>query len=108
MPDPAGMLSPGGCETVSARTCIRFPSWPASPATRLQLAVALGTVRADILSLICSVGREPGWAVDGPGRRAPLGAMPDMLITAAEQIEVWGRPCSVRTPGCWRLIANWS
>jgi len=49
------------------------------------LAVALGSVGADILSLDV-VERGTGYAVDDLVVDLPAGAMPDMLITAAEQI----------------------
>jgi hypothetical protein len=48
--------------------------------------VALGTVGADILSLDV-VERGTGYAVDDLVVDLPPGAMPDMLITAAEQIK---------------------
>ncbi|MBI3692307.1 MAG: amino acid-binding protein, partial [Mycolicibacterium aromaticivorans] len=56
------------------------------PGSLGSLAVALGTVGADILSLDV-VERGPGWAIDDLVVELPLGAMPDMLITAAEQIK---------------------
>ena len=56
------------------------------PGSLGSLAVALGTVGADILCL--DVGeRGAGWAIDDLVVELPLGAMPDMLITAAEQIK---------------------
>ena len=55
------------------------------PGSLGSLAVALGSVGADILSLDV-VERGTGYAVDDLVVDLPLGAMPDMLITAAEQI----------------------
>lgn len=49
------------------------------------LAVALGSVGADILSLDV-VERAAGYAVDDLVVELPPGAMPDMLITAAEKL----------------------
>jgi hypothetical protein len=51
-----------------------------------SLAVALGSVGADILSLDV-VERGAGYAVDDLVVDLPPGAMPDMLITAAERLE---------------------
>ena len=50
-----------------------------------SLAVALGSVGADILSLDV-VERAAGYAIDDLVVELPAGAMPDMLITAAEKI----------------------
>ncbi|WP_163797980.1 amino acid-binding protein [Mycolicibacterium sediminis] len=50
-----------------------------------SLAVALGSVGADILSLDV-VERAAGYAVDDLVVELPAGAMPDSLITAAERI----------------------
>jgi hypothetical protein len=50
-----------------------------------SLAVALGSVGADILSLDV-VERAAGYAVDDLVVDLPPGAMPDMLITAAEKL----------------------
>jgi hypothetical protein len=55
------------------------------PGSLGSLAVALGSVGADILSLDV-VERSAGYAVDDLVVELPAGAMPDMLITAAEQI----------------------
>ncbi len=55
------------------------------PGSLGSLAVALGSVGADILSLDV-VERGTGYAVDDLVVDLPAGAMPDMLITAAEQI----------------------
>jgi hypothetical protein len=55
------------------------------PGSLGSLAVALGSVGADILSLDV-VERGTGYAVDDLVVDLPPGAMPDTLITAAEQI----------------------
>lgn len=56
------------------------------PGSLGSLAIALGSVGADILSLDV-VERGPGFAVDDLVVDLPLGAMPDSLITAAEALE---------------------
>jgi hypothetical protein len=56
------------------------------PGSLGSLAVALGSVGADILSLDV-VERSAGYAVDDLVVELPAGAMPDMLITAAENIK---------------------
>lgn len=55
------------------------------PGSLGSLAVALGSVGADILSLDV-VERAAGYAVDDLVVELPPGAMPDMLITAAENL----------------------
>jgi hypothetical protein len=55
------------------------------PGSLGSLAVALGSVGADILSLDV-VERASGYAIDDLVVDLPPGAMPDMLITAAENI----------------------
>ena len=55
------------------------------PGSLGALAVALGTVGADILSLDV-VERGEGYAVDDLVVDLPAGAMPDSLITAAESL----------------------
>ncbi len=55
------------------------------PGSLGSLAVALGTVGADILSLDV-VERASGYAIDDLVVDLPAGAMPDMLITAAEAL----------------------
>jgi hypothetical protein len=55
------------------------------PGSLGSLAVALGSVGADILSLDV-VERAAGYAVDDLVVELPAGAMPDMLITAAENL----------------------
>ena len=69
--------------------------------------MALGSVGADILSLDV-VERAAGYAIDDLVVELPQGAMPDMLITAAERLRVCGSTPSGRTPDCWRPTANWS
>ncbi len=56
------------------------------PGTLGSLAVALGSVGADILSLDV-VERGQGYAVDDLVVDLPAGAMPDTLITAAEALQ---------------------
>lgn len=56
------------------------------PGSLGSLAVALGAAGADILSLDV-VERASGYAVDDLVVDLPAGAMPDMLITAAENID---------------------
>ncbi|MDT5067149.1 MAG: hypothetical protein QOK02_3304, partial [Mycobacterium sp.] len=56
------------------------------PGSLGSLAVALGSVGADILSLDV-VDRSSGYAVDDLVVELPAGAMPDMLITAAEKLK---------------------
>lgn len=55
------------------------------PGSLGSLAVALGSVGADILSLDV-VERASGYAIDDLVVDLPPGAMPDMLITAAENL----------------------
>ena len=55
------------------------------PGSLGSLAVALGSVGADILSLDV-IDRGSGYAVDDLVIELPTGAMPDMLITAAEAL----------------------
>lgn len=55
------------------------------PGSLGALAVALGAVGADILSLDV-VERSGGYAIDDLVVDLPAGAMPDMLITAAENL----------------------
>ena len=56
------------------------------PGSLGSLAVALGTVGADILSLDV-VERWPGFAVDDLVVELPAGSLPDTLITAAEKLK---------------------
>ena len=55
------------------------------PGSLGSLAVALGSVGADILSLDV-VERAAGYAIDDLVVELPAGSMPDMLITAAENL----------------------
>jgi hypothetical protein len=55
------------------------------PGSLGALAVALGSAGADILSLDV-VDRGPGYAIDDLVVELPAGAMPDVLITAAETL----------------------
>lgn len=55
------------------------------PGSLGSLAVALGSVGADILSLDV-VERSAGYAIDDLVIELPTGAMPDRLITAAESL----------------------
>jgi hypothetical protein len=72
-------------------TVLRVPSYllrvqlEDRPGSLGSLAVALGSVGADILSLDV-VERAPGYAIDDLVVELPPGAMPDMLITAAENL----------------------
>ncbi len=56
------------------------------PGSLGSLAVALGSVGADILSLDV-VDRGPGYAIDDLVVELPPGGMPDTLITAAEALQ---------------------
>ncbi len=56
------------------------------PGSLGALAVALGSVGADILSLDV-VERRAGYATDDLVIELPVGAMPDTLITAAESLQ---------------------
>ncbi|MCI4676612.1 amino acid-binding protein [Candidatus Mycolicibacterium alkanivorans] len=56
------------------------------PGSLGSLAVALGSVGADILSLDV-VERGSGYAIDDLVVELPAGTMPDMVITAAERLE---------------------
>ena len=55
------------------------------PGSLGSLAVALGSVGADILSLDV-VERNAGYAIDDLVIELPAGAMPDTLLTAAESL----------------------
>lgn len=56
------------------------------PGSLGSVAVALGSVGADILSLDV-VERGPGYAIDDLVVELPAGSMPDTLITAAENLK---------------------
>jgi hypothetical protein len=81
------MLTRNHCATV-----LRVPTYllrvelEDRPGRLGSLAVALGSVGADILSLDV-VERVSGYAIDDLVVELPAGAMPDMLITAAENID---------------------
>ena len=72
-------------------TVLRVPSYllrvqlEDRPGSLGSVAVALGSVGADILSLDV-VERGPGYAIDDLVVELPAGAMPDSLITAAENL----------------------
>ena len=72
-------------------TVLRVPSYllrvqlDDRPGSLGSLALALGSVGADILSLDV-VERSSGYAIDDLVVDLPPGAMPDMLITAAENL----------------------
>jgi hypothetical protein len=72
-------------------TVLRVPSYllrvqlEDRPGRLGSLAMALGSVGADILSLDV-VERAGGYAIDDLVVELPAGAMPDMLITAAENL----------------------
>lgn len=71
------------------------------------LAVQLGSVGADILSLEV-VERADGYAVDDLVVEVAPGSLPDTLITAAEKVKASGWTRSARTPECSTPIASWS
>jgi hypothetical protein len=81
------MLTRNHCATV-----LRVPTYllrvelEDRPGRLGSLAVALGSVGADILSLDV-VERVSGYAIDDLVVELPAGAMPDMLITAEENID---------------------
>lgn len=75
------------CATVlRVRTYLLRVQLEDRPGSLGSLAVALGSVGADILSLDV-VERAAGYAVDDLVVELPPGAMPDMLITAAENLK---------------------
>jgi hypothetical protein len=90
--DPGNRTQSGG-NAVRAPLCDsgRVPSYLLRialldrPGSLGALAVALGSVGGDILSLDV-VERSSGYAIDDLVIELPLGAMPDALITAAESL----------------------
>src|SRR6187200_3139819 len=81
------MLSRWCCATVlRVPSCLLRFQLEDRPGSLGSLAVALGSVGADILSLDV-VERGTGYAVDDLVVDLPPGAMPDLLIPAAEQIK---------------------
>ena len=85
---------PSAAEMPSAHPCATVLAVPSyllrielvdRPGSLGSLAVALGSVGADILSLDV-VERSSGYAIDDLVIELPLGAMPDTLITAAESL----------------------
>jgi hypothetical protein len=81
------MPSPYPCATVlRVRSFMLRVQLEDRPGSLGSLAVALGSVGADILSLDV-VERGTGYAIDDLIVDLPPGAMPDMLITAAENLK---------------------
>ncbi len=76
-----------GCGTVSRVSSYLLRVQLADrPGSLGSLAVALGSVGADILSLDV-VERGPDYAIDDLVVELPKGGMPDTLITAAEALQ---------------------
>jgi hypothetical protein len=75
----------GLCNSVRVPSYLLRVQLEDRPGSLGSLAVALGSVGADILSLDV-VERASGYAIDDLVVELPLGAMPDMLITAAENL----------------------
>ena len=80
MPTPSGLCKGGRVSSYLLRVQLED-----RPGSLGSLAVALGSVGADILSLDV-IERGSGYAVDDLVIDLPAGAMPDMLITAAEAL----------------------
>ncbi len=84
-------MTPESLPTGPRETVLPVPSYllrvqlEDRPGSLGSLAVALGSVGADILSLDV-VERAAGYAIDDLVVDLPPGAMPDMLITAAEKL----------------------
>ncbi len=78
--DPAGLCKAGPVPSYLLRVELED-----RPGSLGSLAVALGSVGADILSLDV-VERGPGYAVDDLVVELPAGAMPDALLSAAEAL----------------------
>ncbi len=74
------------CNSVRVRSFMLRVQLEDRPGSLGSLAVALGSVGADILSLDV-VERGAGYAIDDLIVDLPPGAMPDMLITAAENLK---------------------
>jgi len=74
------------CDSVRVPSYLLRVQLEDRPGSLGSLAVALGSVGADILSLDV-VERGSGYAVDDLVVDLPSGAMPDMLITAAEKLK---------------------
>jgi hypothetical protein len=73
------------CDSVRVPSYLLRVQLDDRPGSLGSLAVALGSVGADILSLDV-VERVAGYAIDDLVVDLPAGAMPDMLITAAEKL----------------------
>ena len=73
------------CDSVRVPSYLLRVQLEDRPGSLGSLAVALGSVGADILSLDV-VERSSGYAIDDLVVDLPPGAMPDMLITAAEKL----------------------
>ena len=73
------------CDSVRVPSYLLRVQLDDRPGSLGSLAVALGSVGADILSLDV-VDRAAGYAIDDLVVELPPGAMPDMLITAAEKL----------------------
>ena len=80
MPTPSGL-----CKGERVSSYLLRVQLEDRPGSLGSLAVALGSVGADILSLDV-IERGSGYAVDDLVIDLPAGAMPDMLITAAEAL----------------------
>ena len=78
--------SPGLCKSVPVPSYLLRVQLEDRPGSLGSLAVALGSVGADILSLDV-VERGSGYAIDDLVVELPHGTMPDMVITAAERLE---------------------
>ena len=74
------------CDSVRVPSYLLRVQLEDRPGSLGSLAVALGSVGADILSLDV-VERSSGYAIDDLVVDLPPGAMPDMLITAAENLK---------------------
>ena len=95
------------CDSVRVSSYLLRVQLADRPGSLGSLAVALGSVGADILSLDV-VERATGYAIDDLVVELPPRGMPDTLITAAEALTVCGWTACDRTPGCWKHTGNWS